>query len=77
MVGKSYKTTNNQALGYLVDYKAGVQKEFRNIYLASSLIIPVYKKWKKDAIFLENPNDKVGIWFRGYGLSITLGKFLK
>ncbi|HEV8079675.1 MAG TPA: hypothetical protein VGP43_03110 [Chitinophagaceae bacterium] len=76
-IEKGYTTTNNKRLGYLVDYNVGVQKEFRNIYLASCLIIPIYKKWKNDAVFLENPNDKVDIWFGGYGLSFTVGKFLK
>lgn len=76
-VGKGYRTTNTRNLGYLFDYRVGFQKEVRNLYLATNLIIPFYKEWKKDAVFLENSTDKVSDWFGGYGLSFTIGKFLK
>jgi hypothetical protein len=76
-IGKDFRTTNNRNLGFLFDYKIGVQKEFKNLYLATNIILPVYKKWKLDAVFLENLNDKTDVWFGGYGLSLTIGKFLK
>jgi hypothetical protein len=74
---QGYKTTNNKGFGYLFDYNVGIQKEFKELYIATNFILPMYKEWKQDVVFKENPNSKVHYWFGGYGLLITIGKFLK
>ncbi len=76
-VGDGYTTANNKSLGYLVDYRIGMQKDFGKLYLTTNLILPLYKKWKQDQVFLENPNDKVETWFGGYGLALTIGKYVR
>lgn len=76
-VGSGYTTTNNKSLGYLFDYRIGVQKELKKLYLTANLILPLYKEWKQDQVFLENPSNKVDTWFGGYGLALTLGKYIR
>ncbi len=76
-VGDGYTTTNNKNLGYLLDYRIGVQREFKNWVLATNFILPLYKQWRQDKVFLENPTSKVDTWFGGYGLALTIGKYLR
>lgn len=76
-VGNGYTTTNNKSLGYLFDYRIGVQREVKDLFLTTNLILPLYKEWKQDKIFLENPNSKVNTWLGGYGLALTIGKYLR
>lgn len=72
-----YKTDVNKTFGYIIDSRIGLIREYKKLYLVPSIVIPVYKQWKKDAVFLEHSNEEVHNWFGGYGLSITVGKYLK
>jgi hypothetical protein len=72
-----YTTTNNKRLGYLFDYRIGVQRDFKKHYLATKFILPLYKQWRQDKVFLENPNSKLEKWFGGYGLALTVGRYLR
>jgi hypothetical protein len=76
-VGKGYTTSNNKSLGYLFDYRVGVQREFEDLFFKINFILPVYKEWKQDKVFLEEPNSKVETWLGGYGFGVTIGKYLR
>jgi hypothetical protein len=76
-VRNGYTTTNNKRLGYLIDYRIGVQREFKNLFLTTNFTLPLYKQWRQDKVFLENPDSKVDTWFGGYGLALTIGKYLR
>ena len=74
---RDYHTNNKGYFGYLIDYKIGMQKEFGSWYLAFNLIIPVYKEWRKDVVFLEDRNERIHTLVGGCGISLTIGKFVK
>ena len=76
-VENGYKTTNKKSLGYLFDYRIGVQREFNNYFLTTNFVLPLYKEWRQDEVFLENPDSKIDTWFGGYGLALTIGKYLR
>jgi hypothetical protein len=76
-VGNGFTTKNNKSLGFLFDYRIGVQKELKNLVLTTNFILPLYKEWRQDKVFLENPNSKVNRWFDGYGFALTIGKYLR
>jgi hypothetical protein len=74
--GKGYTTNVSKGFGYLIDSRIGIKRDFRKIYLASAFVLPIYKEWKKDAVFLENPNENLHNLFGGYGLLLAIGKYL-
>ena len=75
-VKEGYTTSDNRNFGYLIDYRIGLEKKLKKIYLAPALIVPVYKKWKQDIVFKENPDKTIDKWFGGCGVSVTIGKYI-
>ncbi len=67
-----YNTTNQKGLGSFINLNLGVSTHFGNFSLLPALVIPVYKSWKQDIVFYENPNSTVSNWGNGIGISLSI-----
>ncbi len=73
----SYSTNTNNAFGYLLTGRLGINRTLNNFYIGTDILLPFYKQFEKDKVLLDNPSEKVDKWFGGYGLSLRIGKYLK
>jgi hypothetical protein len=67
-----YQTANQGSFGNFFNLNLGVSKKLGNFSLLPALVIPVYKSWKQDIVFYENPNNTVSIWSNGIGISLSI-----
>ena len=68
----SYHTANQGGFGNFFNLNLGVSKKLGNFALLPALVIPVYKSWKQDIVFYENPNSTVSNWGNGIGMSLSI-----
>jgi hypothetical protein len=67
-----YHTGDHKGFGGFLNLNLGLRKKFGNFSLLPALVIPVYKNWKQDIVFHENPNSTVSNWFSGIGISFGI-----
>lgn len=67
-----YRRGDHKGFGGFLNLDLGLRKKFGNFSLLPALVIPVYKNWKQDIVFYENPNSTVSNWFNGIGISLSV-----
>jgi hypothetical protein len=67
-----YRTADHKDFGSFFNLNLGLIKKLGNFSLLPALVIPVYKSWKQDIVFYENPNYTVSNWFNGIGISLSV-----
>jgi hypothetical protein len=67
-----YQTANEKGFGNFVNLNVGIRVKMQNFSLIPALVIPVYKSWKQDIVFYENPNSTINTWFNGIGISLSV-----
>jgi hypothetical protein len=75
-ISTNYVVPQKRYFGYSVNLIAGIQKQLKSFSIGTSIIIPIYDRWKKDEKFGENENEGRNKWFNGIGLGVTLSKEL-
>lgn len=68
----NYRTGDHKGFGSFFNLNLGLRKKLENFSLLPALVIPVYKNWKQDVVFYENPNSTVSNWFNGIGVSLSI-----
>jgi len=73
-----YKTTNPKTLGFGLNATLGVSRKIikDKYYFNPELIVPIYQQLQGDQVFGEGKKVKMTKWFKGGGLSISIGKYL-
>jgi len=66
-----YNTANQGSFGDFLNLKLGVSEKLGDFSFSPALILPIYKSWRKDVIFRENPNSSVNSWASGIGIMIS------
>ena len=67
-----YHRNDHKSLGSFFNLNLGLSKKLGNFSLLPALVIPVYKIWKQDIVFYENPNNSVSNWGNGIGISLSV-----
>ena len=67
-----YRTSDRKGFGGFLNLNLGLRKKLGNFSFLPALVIPVYKNWKQDIVFYENPNSTVSNWFNGIGISLSV-----
>lgn len=70
--GTYYRSGNQGSFGDYFNLDFGISKEFRKLAIAAALLVPIYKNWKQDIVFKEDPTKTVSNWFSGVGISISV-----
>ena len=70
-----YHTENQGGFGNIFNLNLGVSKKLGNFSLLPALVIPVYKSWKQDIVFYENPKNTVSNWGNGVGISLSISYY--
>jgi hypothetical protein len=73
----TYSSKQNHAFGNVVTGRLGINRTFKKLYVGTSILLPIYKQFRKDKILLDDPNERVDKWVGGYGLALRIGKYLK
>ena len=76
--GLKYKTSYNRPLGFGVNsYVAFLKPVNKNkYYISPKIIVPLFQRIQGDRAFGEDESLKIDKWLSGYGLSISIGKYL-
>jgi hypothetical protein len=72
-----FRTTNSRELGYSINTYFGFEKKFKSskYYLTPKILIPIYQNLHGDKVFGESSDITMEKWFRGIGLSFSVGKY--
>jgi len=57
-------------LGNFFNLNLGIKQQLGKVCILPALVIPLYKSWKRDIAFLENPNNTISSWGNGIGFSL-------
>jgi hypothetical protein len=68
----NFITHNNKGFGSFLKLNLGLRKHFNQISAGPGLILPIYKSWKQDAVFREDPDRTIENWFSGIGVSVNV-----
>lgn len=73
-----YKSSNAKPLGFGVNSYLGVLKPVGNnkYYINPNFILPLFQRIKGDKVFGEDEGMKIEEKLSGYGLAITVGRYL-
>ncbi len=67
-----YTTANRGSFGDFFNLSLGISQKLGSISFAPALVLPVYKSWRQDVVFLENPNTKINNWGNGIGFMLSV-----
>lgn len=66
----TYQLSNQGSLGNFFNLNLGIKQQLGKVCILPALVIPLYKSWKRDIAFLENPNNTISSWGNGIGFSL-------
>jgi hypothetical protein len=67
-----YHTSNNGNLGDFFNINLGVSEKIGSISFLPALVIPIYKSWRKDVVFKEDPGTSISNWAGGIGIMLSV-----
>ena len=70
--GIYYTTANRGSFGDFFNLNIGVCQKLGSFSFSPALVLPVYKSWKQDVVFLENPNAAISNWGNGIGFMFSI-----
>lgn len=74
-VGKYYKTKHHSDFGNYYNLDFGIMKKWEKFSIAPALILPVFKQWKQNIVFKEDPTKSVSNWGGGIGFSLNVSYY--
>ena len=70
--GDKYKPSKGRFFGNAAKINVGIQKQFKEITLGPTIILPVYDNWKQDKVFPQENNSKSrSKWWAGIGIGMS------
>jgi hypothetical protein len=69
--GAYYKTSRRGDYGDFFNLDFGIIKKWKEMSIAPGLILPIFKKWKQNIAFKEDPTKSVSNWGGGIGISLN------
>jgi hypothetical protein len=67
-----YHTSTNGNLGDFFNINIGISKKISSISFLPALVIPIYKSWRKDVVFKEDPGMSISNWAGGIGIMLSV-----